>query len=305
MIKLGVVGALAGLAAAAALAGCATQGPAAVASADGPRVLADIIAQVYGTQAQRDAGQQKQFYAWHGALGGCMTGKGETYELPGYGAPRSVPTEDISPGDMLAFGPRRTDWGIGAGIVADAKAGGRVSPSLAKLSGDAAEQWIKVQNECAGATKKTENLGQPDNQAVLDQKLIEGLAAIQNELAPDLYNTYKSCMAGTGITVTEKSFDDAYLAASRKYPAVSFDSPSDPTDLPGWDEAVAYETQTAADDWSCRGEDATRVVNASGEKLTAWATAHQAELDAVARAWADIPAQAAAAKQAALQATTK
>ena len=270
--------------------------------ATGTEVLAGIIDQVYGTSEQRQAGHARQFYAWQAALGGCMTGKGVDFDVPAYTPPQ--PTE-VGPGDLLAFSPRRVDFGIARGTIALAKTGSQDNPALLKATGEQREQWIAVQSACEPATKASEELAQADGMTSVDAKLIDELAKIQDELAPGLPAAYVTCMNDAGLPVGEGLVSEAYVMADQKFPVVSYETVSDPRTLKGWDEAVAFERQVAASDWQCRGDEATRVVDAGGDVLGVWAERHRAELNTVAAAWARMPALRDAAHEAAVEVTGK
>lgn len=272
-------------------------------SAAGPAVFADIIDHIYGTPTQREAGLERQFYAWQAALGGCMVAKGAQFGLPTY-VTGGLSDQLIGPGDMLAFSPQRTDFGFARRTAAAAKVPGtRDNPALLALSGADADAWIATQNDCDPATRATEELALPKDMTAVDAKLQTELGALQTELAPDLERTYGTCMAAAGVPAND--LPDAMNIAGQKFPPVPADKASDPTVLPGWAEAVQAEKQIAATDWRCRGDDTTRVVNASGERLTGWAGQHSQELEAVAAQWAAMPAARDAAKAQALKVATK
>jgi len=267
----------------------------------GPQVLSDIVGKLYGATGHREAGQERQFYAWQAAMGACMVGKGQQFGLPSF-TPISQAGSKIGPGDILAFAPQRDSFGIGDRTVQAARVGGQDNPALLKLSGAAAEAWLAAQGECEPATKATEDLAVPANMATPAVSLQEELAAIQQQLAPGLDAAWKSCMAAAGHQVEDLS--DVSGLVGKRYPPVTFEQASDPTRLPGWGEAVAFERAVAATDWQCRAGESTRVVNASGEKLAVWQAAHAVELDAVAAAWAQMPTLRDTAKAAALKVAT-
>lgn len=299
---LAVAGALAALT---AITGCAQQPaggvdagagvPAAVPAQPGADVLDGILARLHGTADQREAGQQRQFYAWQAAIGACMVGKGVDFDLPAY-VPSGIADTKASPGGLLAFSPRRDDFAI-ATRATRAAGVDQGNPALAKLTGPAAEAWLKAQQDCEPATKPTEDLGVPAGLSALSNKLIDQLLALQDQHAPGLTQAWRSCMA----TAAGEPVDDlaaAYAVTARRFPQLP-EQAADPAKVPGWAAAVAYEKRIAAADWQCRGNDATRVVAASEPQLTAWAEKHRAELDAVAAQWARMPAERDAAKAAA------
>lgn len=292
----------------AALTGCArpadmqTAAAPAAAAPTGPEILADIISQLYGTAEQREAGHERQFYAWQAALGACMVGKGATFEVPAY-TPVSFAGAKIGPGDILAFSPQRTDFALAERTVQAAKVGNPSNPALLRLTGEQAEAWVRTQMECEPATKATEELALPEGKVALGVNLQNEMIKLQDELAPGLGDRYRTCMSAAGVPADD--LPDVMNIAGQKYPPVTSDQPSDPTKLPGWAAAVTFERQLAAADWRCRGDDATRVINASGARLAVWADQHKAELAAVAAAWARMPAERDTAKAAALKVATK
>lgn len=277
---------VAALAVVAALTGCAQQTGSPTAALTGPELLADTIDKVYGTVQQRQAGQERQFYALHAAIAACAAGKGFEYIVPAY---TPVPVERvIGPGELLAFSPRRTDFGVAEAITALAKTGDRESPSKANLTGPAREAWIGKYNACfEPAVQATDGMSAAIGSYALSARLADHLAKLQEDLAPGLPAAYNKCMTAEGTPAVELA--DVMTAAKQKYPPVVYDTPSDPTKVTGWDEAVAYERRLAAADWACRGTEATRVVNASSASLTTWADRERVALDAVAAAWAAMP----------------
>lgn len=301
MTRIRVVAVAAAVVSAVTLTGCARPGDVQAADAaalapSGPDVLAGIVGKLYGTAGQREAGLERQHYAWQAALGRCMTGKGADFGSVPYAPSGQVSTDRIGPGEILAFAPQRTDFSIAARTLSVAKVGAGDNPALTKLSGEQADAWLKIQAECEPATKATEELAYPAGLAAPSLSLQDELIRIQGELAPDLTSSYRTCMAAAGVDADDLS--DVMTIAGQKYPPVTFDKASDPTRLQGWAAGVAYEKSVAAQDWKCRGADASRVVNASGEKLTVWAAAHQAQLDEAAAQWAAMPAARDAAKAA-------
>ncbi|XVU24241.1 hypothetical protein ACQPZJ_44595 [Actinoplanes sp. CA-054009] len=302
MVRTRATAAVVLLAFVAACAAPAASTPAApAASSSGAEILTTIVERVYGTAEQRQAGHERQFYAWHAALGRCMTGKGAAFAVPPY---TPIEPNEVGPGDMLAFSPRRYDFGIARAAIAQANTGSGENPALLRISGAQRDQWIAVQNACDPATHAAENLAQAAGSEALSANLLETLLIkLQDEQAPNLRTSYITCMNTAGFPVDEGVTSGAYILASQKFPLVP-DGVSDPTVLKGWAAAVAFELKAAAADWACRAGEAARVVTAGTARLAAWAGQHRAELDAVTDQWRKMPAARDAAKTAAIATAT-
>ncbi|MCY1139764.1 hypothetical protein OWR29_17320 [Actinoplanes sp. Pm04-4] len=282
-----------------AIAGCARPAVSDVRT-DGAEVYSDLVGRIYGTAEQRDAGKERQHYAWQAALGACMTSKGVPFTAPAW-TPGSSTASAVSPGDVLAFSPRRDGYGIAGRVIDMAKDGPPGNAALDKLTGHARARWLKVQKECNPATTATEEQHLSEGMIPLDTKFVPELFAIQEELAPTLRSDYTACMAKAGLPGVQE-LADAYGWATRKFPhqALAADV-KDPAAVQGFAEAAAFEKQVTAADWKCRGAESTRVIAASGARLSAWATANRAEIDKVAVQWAKMPAARDAAKARAMK----
>lgn len=308
---------LAGFAAAltaTAVAGCAQPGatpqasaiePVAAAAVPWQETYAALIEQTSGTPQQWQAAQDRQWYAWQAALGECMVAKGQPFELPAHNTPTAVPNSQLTPGELLGFAPQRADFGEAANAVALAKAGNDGNPALAKTSGAAREAWLAAQDECAPATSPTENLAIPPSLPRVAEPLDQLLLGIQEQAAPTLRADYVACMTAEGVPVSEGVASEAKLAAKAKFPVLTEAEADNPSAVPGWAEAVAFERKAAAADWKCRGPQVGKVHAAVGDKLAVFAEQHRAELAQVAAEWAQMPDERDAAKAAALKTVTQ
>ncbi|GID28680.1 hypothetical protein [Paractinoplanes brasiliensis] len=289
--------------------GCARPGttaePSVVAAVPWQQTYAEIIEQMSGTPQQRQAGTDRQWYAWQAALGECMAGMGAPFELPAHTTPPATPNSLITPGELLAFAPRRTDFGLAASMVALAEAGEQDNPALLKTAGADREAWVAAQNACAPATARTEDLAVPGSQARVAEALDLLLLDVQNRAAPSLGADYMTCMSREGVPVSEGVASEARIAALNKYPPLSAAGANNPSSVPGWTEALAFEKKAAAADWKCRGPQVPRVQVAVGDKLAVFAEEHRDELARVAADWARMPAERDAAKAAAMKVVTK
>jgi hypothetical protein len=91
-------------------------------------------------------------------------------------------------------------------------------------------------------------------------------------------------MQAAGITASDLS--EAYQAVEAAYPPVSYEKRSDPTTLPEWATAKAFERKVATADWTCRGTQAETLLRASKETMSDFASTHAGPLAAVSEAWA-------------------
>ena len=306
VLAIAVAASVAGCAGQAGLQAAAAPAPTSAQASSGSDMLADIERQVYGTADQIEAGEQRQFYALHAAWGQCVRAKGVDYEVPAYpSGGRGLITP--SPGDLLAWAPHYADFAIARRAEVLGKTGTPENPAFLRLTTDAQrERWTQAQADCQEAANTAQDADLPDNMMALDTKLIDELAKLQNDLAPTLVADYTACMAGAvGVKVEEGTIADAYTAAAQKFPPTDAAKPFDPSTLPGWGEAVSFEKTVAAADWTCRGAAATRVVDAGAAELSAWAEQNRGQLEAVAAAWAAMPAARDAARTAAQAATAK
>jgi hypothetical protein len=254
-------------------------------AADPQATLETLVSQIYGTQEQREAGRELAYLASQKAIAECTLPKGVTYGIAPY-VPMLPPVEP-SPGDLLGFAPKREDFGIAASIQMRVARGEPVNPGLAAVDGPAAEQrWFQAVESCQNAGHAGEQLEFPAGQSQLAIEFEDVLRAAQDEAAPDLPEKYASCMAAAGIKAADLS--EAYISAANAFSGVS-DATSDPTKLPGWAAAVAYERKAAKADWTCRASDVPRVIEASVDRLAAFARDQSTRLAEVAHGWAEMP----------------
>ncbi|MEU4626650.1 hypothetical protein AB0G04_42535 [Actinoplanes sp. NPDC023801] len=269
-----------------ALTGCAqaTMPAAAPAGVDAPTVLATVLDRVYGTPQQRQAGEERMWLTSQSAIAACALTKGVVYGVTPY-QPMLPPTEP-APGDLLGFAPQRDDFGVAARIEMLAKRGETPNPGL---PADAAAQarWFTAVESCQGAATAGEALRVPAGQEKLETDLVDVLAQVQQRVAPDLPGQYASCMAKAGIDAADLS--EAYLKVEQKFPPVSFERPSDPTTLPQWPDAVAFEKKVAAADWACREPQVTKAIEAAAADLQQFTADQASQLSQVAASWAAMP----------------
>ncbi|GAA4609691.1 hypothetical protein GCM10023107_92880 [Actinoplanes octamycinicus] len=276
------------VAATAALAACGGAAPAA-SSAPG---YDKIIVQVYGTPAQRRAADARAWWTSRVAAVECMGRAGQPYGIVGYNAPSD--REDIAPGNLLAFAPAREDFDVAAQLIraADARL---VLDSAANGAGgsDRASVVRRCETEAAAATGPRV----PDGQQALAGALVDRLRRVQDAAAPTLAADYRTCMAAGGIPVAD--LVALRTRVERAFPATLATVEYDPTKLPGWAAAVAFEHRAAAADARCRETAVKAVRAAAAPQLAEFTREHAAELDRVAAGWAWIEVDARNAEHAA------
>lgn len=250
--------------------------------ADGHTVYERITAKVYGTGEQREAAQERAWLAAQSAVASCVRARGFEYAVTGY--QQMLPTTAPAPGDVLAFAPQRTDFGVALRIRTLAARGETTNPGLAKQSTAAKRNaWFEAVTACQNAAQAGDALAAPAGQEALDSRLADTLASIQNKAAPGLPDQYAACMKASGVQA--KSLSDAYMLVEKNFPKVSYEQPSDVTKVAGWAEAVAFEKQVAAADWSCRKDDLEPVFAAAASALEQFETANAPELTTVSTNW--------------------
>lgn len=258
-------------------------------AARGRAVYDQLVTQIYGTANQRAAADELAFLIAQQAIATCAAKVGVTYAIPTYiAADRQV----VAPGDLLAFAPLRSDFGVGAGIQRRAAAGDLVNPGLAAASSDGErDRWWTATNSCQTAEAHGNSLTSPPGQAQLEERLIATLQAVQNRVLPDLTAEYATCMHSAGIDARDLA--ETYLEVGRAYPAVSYGEPFDVTTLPGWADAVAYEHKAAAADAGCRAGYLDVAMAAARPDLADFAAANASTLSGHAAAWSDVERQLA------------
>lgn len=217
---------------------------------------------------------------------------GQPYGIVGYNAPSD--REDIAPGNLLAFAPAREDFDVAAQLIraADARL---VLDSAANGAGgsDRASVVRRCETEAAAATGPRV----PDGQQALAGALVDRLRRVQDAAAPTLAADYRTCMAAGGIPVAD--LVALRTRVERAFPATLATVEYDPTKLPGWAAAVAFEHRAAAADARCRETAVKAVRAAAAPQLAEFTREHAAELDRVAAGWAWIEVDARNAEHAA------
>jgi hypothetical protein len=242
-----------------------------------------LVAEIYGTPAQRDAVQEVAYLRGEIATAACFSKTGVAYPIAAY-TPLPDPGDAGSPDTLAGFAPVRHDFGVASGIIRFAAIGAPVTPGLAAATTPAARAaFQKALDSCqtAGADDAADDA--PAARQNLAGKLIAALTAVQNEAAPKLATTYPVCMKAAGVVTTDMAA--AIQQVRGKFPQIDFDKPTDATKAPGWSAAEAFEAKVAAADAGCRMSSLPTVMAAAGPALTAFAAANKPALDSVAATW--------------------
>lgn len=279
---------------AAALSVCTGDAPAAA-----PAVGYDeIVAQVYGTPAQRRAVDARAWWSSRVAAVECMRRAGHTYSIVGYNAPSD--REYVAPADLLAFAPARQDFDVAdhlvsaasARLVLDSEARSVITDEGSTDPGRApTARRCETEASAAGVGRV------PDGQQGLAAQLVDRLRQAQAAAAPTLVADYRTCMAVAGIPSADLA--DLRTRVERAFPVTLATVENDPTTLPGWADAVAFERRAAAADARCREAAVKSVRTHAAPRLVEFAHQHAAELDRVAAGWVLIEVDARNAETAA------
>lgn len=263
-----------------ALSGCGTPNSTVEAGAPTSAQAFDAtIAKVYGTTPQRAAAAEAGWLRTQLAVQECMSGKGLEYTPAPY---QQLPDTGVAPGDLLAFAPARTDFGVARRVQAFAAAGDFAQPALAGASEETADKFAAAVSECA--TGDIQDAGNPKGQEVLDGQLVAALSVVEKKVLPDLAGTYKTCLAGKGFPAANLS--DLYVKVEQKFPPISYEHKSDATKAPGWAEAVEFEKKAAAADAGCRADAVDTALMAAEPALAEFTARNSAAIEQVAAGWA-------------------
>ncbi len=281
------------LVATAALASCAGAEPGAPSTARYDKV----VAQIYGTPAQRRAADARAWWTSRVAAVECMRRAGHTYPIVGYNAPSN--RESVAPGDLLAFAPTRQDLDVADQLIRAADARLVLDSAARNVTGDGSTEGDPASAVRRCETEATAAAGPrvPDGQQALAAKLVDRLRHVQAAAAPSLAADYRTCMATAGIPAADLA--DLQTRVQRAFPATLATVEYDPTTVPGWADAVAFDHRAAAADARCREATVRTVRAAAAPQLVAFARQNAAELDRVAAGWAWIEVDARNAETAA------
>jgi hypothetical protein len=256
--------------------------------ADGRALYEQLVTQMYGTPTQRAAAEELGFLTAQHAIAACTATVGVTCGIPTYVA---MDTSFVAPGDLLAFAPVRSDYGVGARIQRFAAAGEDADAGLGVASSaEENDRQSRALENCQAEAAYGDSLASgPPGQSALEGRFEKTLQAVQDRVLPDLPTDYASCMSQAGFD--SRDLVETYLAVERTYPGVSYQQPSDVTKLPGWAEAVAFEHKAAAADAACRADAVDIAMAAARRTMTDFAAENETALAANAAAWKDVEEQ--------------
>ena len=290
----GLLGCLVLIVAATALTACAEPEPFA-----SPGVGYDkLVDQVYGTPAQRRAVEARAWWTSRLAAVECMRRAGHTYSIIGFNAPSD--RDYIAPGELLAFAPARQDFDIADQLIRASSARhvlDSATRSVTNDDGSAEAGRASAVSRCEKEATAFAAAREPDGQQLLAEQLVGLLRQAQDSAVPNLAADYRTCMTSAGIPAVDLA--DLYDQVERAFPATLATVEGDPTTLPGWADAVAFEQHVASEDARCR-KTAVETVRASvSPLLVEFAGQYAVELDRVAAGRALIEVDARSAETAA------
>jgi hypothetical protein len=273
------------------LTGCTTRRPAELVSAKdvavGKAAFARIADQIYGTPAQRAAAEERSYLTAQAAIADCAARAGIDYAITAF-VPVTNPDSPVAPGDLLGFAPLRADFGVATRIIRLAAHGSPTNPGLAQATTAAATaNYFTTIEQCQDAATAGDRQAVPDGQEALEAQFVTALTEQQNFLLPP-DEPWRKCMTQQGINTWDLT--SLYVQVESKYPPVSYDTPSDPTRLPGWAAAWAYETRAAASDVTCRTHQVDLQMALVPDFLADFEHDNTAALQATAAGWHDMPA---------------
>lgn len=257
-----------------------------------------IIVQVYGTPAQRRAADARAWWTSRVAAVECMRNAGKTYTIVGYNAPSN--REYVTPGNLLAYAPARPDLDVADQLIRAADARLVVNSAaygVAEDDGTTDPGRSSAVRRCETEATAAAGPRVPDGQPTLATKLVDELSRVQIATVPTLAADYRTCMTAAGIPVTDLA--DLQARVERAFPVTLETVDDDPTTLPGWSDAVAFEHRAAAADARCRQSAIQIVRAAAATPLVEFSRWHAAELNRVAAGWAWIDVDARNAETAA------
>lgn len=254
----------------------------------GTSVYSVIVGQLYGSQQQRTAAEERAYLTAQQAVAGCVVSRGSTYGIPPFpGAQQTQP----APGDVLAFAPTRADFGIAGRHITLAEAGDPLNAGLAAAGDDEARKtaFDQAVEACQAEAATGDALAKPEGFEALDAAFVDTLTKIQDAAVPDIHAEYQTCMNAKGIKADDLS--QAYIRAEQQFPAINYATQHDAMTVPGFTEAAAAERQIAAADAACRAPFHDDVFAAAGPALHEFADTHHAELNKISSLWASTEAQ--------------
>ena len=258
--------------------------------------LNSLTNRIYGTPAQRRAGEILFYHDRQDPLRACMAQARFTYTPPPfvdiYANATSFPIPD-GVGEWTAL-IDKSKIGIGIGnstINSSGLDADRPNPSYDKLSPKDKASYNAALDNCLKSARDPGDDNFPSAKASLDDQLVKLVASVEHQ--PEIVTSasgYASCMRAAGIPV--KNYHDLIDTVQRHFataePPLAHQAASQ-----AWLNAVSYEGNAAMADATCRQPTHNAVMLLLLPQLGPFVATHAAELTLVDQQWSDIIAKAA------------
>jgi hypothetical protein len=249
---------------------------------------------IFGSPAQRRAGEKLYYHAIQDPLVSCMATAGETYKPPSfvdiYAGVVSFPVPDGVGAWTASLDGNKIGVGIAERAAHSATAEPR-NPYYDVLSVARKAKYDKALDSCMRQEPPVGTVNFPEATARLDTKLSALVATIESSPGvAKLAATYGPCMAAAGIAVGR--YQDLIAAVQRRV-----DTAGRPvagkTISAQFIAAASFEKDAAAADVGCRAQIHDEVLAQLAPRLPAFVSLYQKDLALVQVEWAAMIARAA------------
>jgi hypothetical protein len=250
-------------------------------------LYSSIVTRVYGTPEQREAGDERAWWAAQIVTVECMARAGVDYRVLGYSP--LMDREPVAPGDLLGFAPAGADFDV-ADQLHRLSATTINATHTARQAHASGAGWAAATRQCAAEADAAALPRVPDGQEHLDGALVQELTRVQAAAAPTLAADYRACLRANGIVAADRTA--LRVQVEQAFPTTGLGMKSALHEMPDWAYAVTFERKAASVDAGCRA-DAVEVVMASAlPGLTTFAAVHADQLTEVAAGWARMEIEA-------------
>jgi len=250
-------------------------------------LYSSIVTRVYGTPEQREAGDERAWWAGQIVTTECMARARVDYLALGYSP--LLDREPVAPGDLLGFAPAGMDFDVAAQL--HRLSGTSVNAShTARQAHASGAGWAAATRRCTAEADAAALARVPDGQEPLDAALVQALTRVQAAAVPTLAADYRTCLRANGIVAADRTA--LRVQVEQAFPAMGLGLKNSLHDMPEWAYAVTFEQKAAAVDARCR-DGVVEVVMASAlPALTTFAAVHADQLTEVAAGWARMEIEA-------------
>lgn len=253
--------------------------------AAGESRIAEVADAVYGSAAQRSAGERRVYDMFQGGIVDCMASKGFQYDPPGFDdftVPGSSKTTLTSPwlqhpADSLGVGENARRW---VEVMTNRDPGGE---AYLALDAEGKNDYNHALDHCQGPDNGYATAQFPDAVWVA----IKDLDAIANDVTAAIDGRhgeeYTACMAEAGFHVAD--YYDLYEAVDGGYsPYRERALAGKPTEA-AWRTAEEDEAAAAKADATCRTEGYREAVAMAAPLVQKWADSNADLLASVKQQW--------------------